>query len=850
MITRILDKPLSALPFSITTEDVIKYVFCGLQLFLIVRLIELYQIESTNGLAFVTKLVLVGFLINTVLPLKFRPGFFLGLSIVCLIAVIGVAPAVWLISIALLLFGMCHLPIPMWARVALISATGVVLALLRVEWMTTSWSPLVMPILGSMFMFRLAIYLYDIRNEKTPATFWQRMAYFLMLPNIVFPFYPIVDYSTFKRTYYNQDSFDIYQKGLTWIVRGIVHLLIYRFVYYYWTPAFSQINDLGSVVQFILSAYLLYLRISGQFHLIIGIMCLFGYNLPETHNNYFFAKGFNDYWRRINIYWKDFMMKMFFYPIYMRFRKLGPVGGLVATTAVVFVFTWLLHSYQWFWLQGTFPLTVVDGAYWGILGLLVAANSVWEATRGRKASIGVKKVTLWSALKVATQTVFMFMALSLMWSFWSSQTIGDWVSAMRSTTNSPASDFLVLIGIIGGIIVLGAVGQLISASRVAVNLRKKQNAYTAGLASVLVTIILIGLAHPRTAPRLDHEIQNVVGALRVERLNERDDELLVRGYYEGLLQTGKYTSQLWKRQEGKPPDWGAGVETVGVGRRTGDMYKVELLPNIEANFKRARLSTNSYKMRDKEYALEKPDNTLRMALLGSSLEMGWGVTNDEVFEAVVEKRLNDESIAAGSPTRYELLNYAVGGHTLSQYIFAVDNRVEQFSPDVLVVFGHASEGRRAITGILELLKERVPLPDEIQAFVDQAGVTRNMPWPESKSRLEPFKRDILLWGYRYMVRRAQEMGATPVYCFVPVTNRNGTPDEVEELFSIAQEAGIDVHLNLHGSYGDHTQSELWLGSWDDHPNALGHGLLADRFYSELQKYANQIGIEPAIQATD
>lgn len=850
MIARLLNKPVAILPGSVTVDDIVRYFFSFIQLYLIVRIVELYQIEGSNGFGFITQVVLYGFLVNAILPKKFRPTFFLGLSILGLAAVIGIVPSIWLVGFALMLFGMCHLPIPMWGRVTLILAAGVVFALLRGEWMTTSWSPLVMPILGSMFMFRLAIYLYDIRNEKTPATFSQRLAYFLMLPNVVFPFYPIVDYSTFKRTYYNQNDFDIYQKGLAWIVRGIVHLLLYRYIYYNWTPAFSQINDLGSVVQFVLSAYLLYLRISGQFHLIIGIMCLFGYNLPETHNNYFFAKGFNDYWRRINIYWKDFMMKMFFYPIYMRFRKLGPVGGLVATTAVVFVFTWLLHSYQWFWLQGEFPLTVVDGAYWGILGLLVAANSVWEATRGRKASIGVKQVGVWSAFKVAAQTVGMFIVLAMMWAFWSSQTIGDWAAAMKSTTNSPASDWLTLVAVILGIIVLGTILQLIGSWKPVAELRKKQNSYTAAAATTAVALTLLVLVHPRTGPRFNHEVKNIVGALRVERLNERDDELLVRGYYEGLLQTGKYTSQLWQRQEGKPPDWGAGVETVGVGRRTGDQLKVELLPNIEANFKRARLKTNEFKMRDKPYSLEKPENTVRIALLGSSLEMGWGVANEEVFEAIVEERLNSDLDAAGSDKNVEMLNFAVGGHTLTQYVHIIHNNAHRFNPDVVLTFGHASEGRRAITGLLELLKEGVPLPEVPARIIEEAGVTRNMNWAESKSKLEPYKKEIMLWAFGEIVAKANELGATPAFTFVPVTNQAADREEVDELLATAREAGFVVTMDLLGAYMDHPQSDLWLGSWDDHPNVLGHSLLADRFYSEMVSNAAALGIDKPEYATN
>lgn len=173
---------------------------------------------------------------------------------------------------------------------------------------------------------------------------------------------------------YDNKPYLIYQKGIHWILRGISHLLLYRLVYHCLLPAQENVQDLESVLLFMVSTYLLYLQISGLFHLIIGVLCLFGFNLPQTDHLYFLANGFNDYWRRINIYWKDFMMKLFYYPIYFRLQKWGKTSAIIISIPLVFICTWMLHSYQWFWLHGTFPVTAVDGVFWGMLGALVAVN--------------------------------------------------------------------------------------------------------------------------------------------------------------------------------------------------------------------------------------------------------------------------------------------------------------------------------------------------------------------------------------------------------------------------------------------------------------------------------------------
>ena len=44
-----------------------------------------------------------------------------------------------------------------------------------------------------------------------------------MLPNACFPLFPVVDYKTFRRNYFDDDAYRIYQIGVDWMVRGVIH---------------------------------------------------------------------------------------------------------------------------------------------------------------------------------------------------------------------------------------------------------------------------------------------------------------------------------------------------------------------------------------------------------------------------------------------------------------------------------------------------------------------------------------------------------------------------------------------------------------------------------------------------
>ena len=125
----------------------------------------------------------------------------------------------------------------------------------------------------------------------------------------------------------------------------------------------------------------------GFSHLSTGILALFGLNLPPTFDNYFLASGFSDLWRRINVYWRDFMMKIFYFPIFFKFKKRNDVAIFI-TVIIVFVINWLLHQYQWFWIRGSMPLRWIDFIFWILLGVLVAFNSIYQKRNKKKKQSG------------------------------------------------------------------------------------------------------------------------------------------------------------------------------------------------------------------------------------------------------------------------------------------------------------------------------------------------------------------------------------------------------------------------------------------------------------------------------
>jgi D-alanyl-lipoteichoic acid acyltransferase DltB (MBOAT superfamily) len=829
-----------------------------LPLSLVLLVIQRYELE---GPVFrqVVLLAVGGFAVHAVLPLRYRLRFFVLLSLTGIVTVFGLFSGAWLIAAGLVLIGICHLPLGFGARIGLLLSVGAALAFARGGVLPAPWSGAVWPILGSMFMFRLALYLHALRHERARPSVSQSLAYFFMLPNVPFPLFPIVDYSTFTRTYFDRDPFGIYHTGLVWIVRGLLHLVLYRFVYLYVVNDPADILNLGDVLQFLLGTFLLYLRVSGQFHLIVGILHLFGFRLPETHHLYFLASSFTDFWRRINIYWKDFMMKLVYYPSFFRLRRRwGNERALVAGTIAVFLTTWLLHSYQWFWLRGDFPLTAPDGLFWGLLGALVVVNVLWEVRRGS----GQRPRQQGWSLSLGIRTVATFTAICVLWSLWSAESVTEWLWMWAAAGNAQPVHLVVLGSLVaGGVLIGGRNWDAGGLQREAPRGWTARSALEVGVP--LVALLLLSL--PAVRSTLPQEAGEVLASLERPMLNARESTLQHKGYYEKLDLRNQLGTQLWDVVGSRPAEW-TDLAGVGMLRPREDFLGRDLYPSRQVVWNGQVMTTNSWGMRDQEYALAKPEGTLRIALLGPSHAMGNNVSDGETFEALLEERLN-QMAAAGQNPAVEILNFAVDGHVLPQQLALLEERVLAFQPDIVIVCDNDRARYTTESFLLSVVTggASVPYP-EVQALLEQAGLVSSgatglpvpfeslrrvagrlgwetrMPWSESVARMRGLGDPVVAWSLHRIAEAAREAGAVPV--MVAMNTVVDPPRKAPALLGAASSAGFLV-LNLFDVFEGHDHAALQVAPWDTHPNASGHRLIADRLFDKLQLHRVELGLTPA-----
>ena len=77
----------------------------------------------------------------------------------------------------------------------------------------------------------------------------------------------------------------------------------------------------------------------------------------------------------------------------------------------------------------------------------------------------------------------------------------------------------------------------------------------------------------------------------------------------------------------------------------------------------------------------KGQGVVRIVVLGRSITMGSGVTDEEVYTARLQELLNQRS----PERRYEVLNFAVGGYELPQMSAVYDEFAADLDPDLVLV---------------------------------------------------------------------------------------------------------------------------------------------------------------------
>ena len=322
----------------------------------------------------------------------------------------------------------------------------------------------------------------------------------------------------------------------------------------------------------------------------------------------------------------------------------------------------------------------------------------------------------------------------------------------------------------------------------------------------------------------------VSATLRNDGPNARDHDRSDRGYYERLITEDRRS----------PADPGV------LAMNVEDVREYVLKSNFAARHKGATWTSNALGMRDRDYGVDKPAGTLRIALVGDSIACGWGVDDGLGFEPILEHSWDDRATASGRSRTIrsvEVLNFAVPGHAPGQRWEHFRRIGWQTGPD-LVIF----EATLADLGWDER-RLRVLLPRGVgfdapvyRETLRTAGIT-SPPIGDLKALLRPHREAILAGVYRRAAADCRARGVPAVWVLLPRVGKPIVEADRERLIEFARAAGFDRVIDLSDAFDGRSASSLAIAPGDFHPNAEGHAILARRLDAAIGEFVSSLTVQ-------
>ena len=267
-----------------------------------------------------------------------------------------------------------------------------------------------------------------------------------------------------------------------------------------------------------------------------------------------------------------------------------------------------------------------------------------------------------------------------------------------------------------------------------------------------------------------------------------------------------------------------------------DEIGYELKPDLDTWFQGVRLRTNSFGMADREYPLEKPADTTRIAVAGSSWTMATGVEPEDAYHAVLESRL-----AEAGREDIEFLNFSVEFYGLKEIIGTLRHRVGEFQPDAVVV------GVTTFTAYLVWDEEAAPvqIPEQTYPFFQSYALREldrvfGLGWYDPAVDKRPsFGKDDKAAFRAQLVRFLEELRVivpdrdVPIYVVWLAFGQPG-----EDVLTLLRTEGERLDIEIVEGYkavnveGKNMRA-IQISRFNKHPNKVGHARIAAKLAESM-----------------
>lgn len=786
------------------------YALGVLLIFLIV--FQLLELEPGIGFELLAPVLVISFIINHYLPLEYKPLMMLFHSLGVVYIAFGWLSGLLLFLGTVVVYFVLSSGIRYWVKIAFLLLFFISMLPWRLEIIYMPRIQIIVPFLAGFFMLRVWSFL-SVNQLELEKKSVHAFNFFFLGPNLSFPLMPIIDYRDWKKAY-NSSTETTYYTAIDRLAAGLFNLLLFRVIYHFLYIAPFAIHNGMDVIQFMLASYLMLLRLPGLFLLISGWLGLMGLNLPPVFGRFYFANTYSEVWRRINIYWKEFVVKQLYNPFFVLFGKFSFNMRMGMAIILAFALSSLLHTWQLLWIKGNFDFRITDLVYWTVLGCLVFVSGTIFPSKFIQRFNAQTKINFLDAMRNASAVLMVFISMSVLYSLWITGDIHYWVYILSLLQHFTYDDFYFLISTASLLLVGFAVLTMIFH-----RFRNHKEffsvlPFSSGI--FILMLFFLRFADPPQLKKLLHYVPNHEDVSRMEK-----------DYYDAAVGSVNRRAYNWELiLNRKRPEFFKRDDQLH--RRRNDLLTRELRPSVSVDLNGSHYTTNSFGLRDKEYA-EYPDSgCYRFAFLGASYTMGYGVNDRQSFEALLEDTLSRDYCV-------EFLNFGVGSYSLVQQVALLNEKVNHYHPGGVIYTAHSQEKFRVTRSFVSLVQNGIDLKyPALISIRDRAGLKQYMGFDELFSRTQPFSDELLDWGYKEIIYYCKTHSCVPIMVFAQATMDEENRLEWEALQQKAEGLGF-VILDISNALVNYPVENIRVSELDHHPNAFGHQLLMRALYVQWKK---------------
>ena len=263
------------------------------------------------------------------------------------------------------------------------------------------------------------------------------------------------------------------------------------------------------------------------------------------------------------------------------------------------------------------------------------------------------------------------------------------------------------------------------------------------------------------------------------------------------------------------------------------------IPSRSALLMGVDVAINSHGHRNKEVAIEKSPDSVRVIMLGDSLTFGWGVSAKDTVSEQLEAHLN----ANGAGKRFEVINTGIGNTNTEMQVARFLGDEAKFSPDIVVLnyfINDAEPIPRPTKNILMKYSAAYVFFSLRMASVGRM-LFAGKQWQKYYQDL--YQDDVEAWqrtqtSFQKLSEYCQSKEIKLLLVNYPELHKfkpypfTGVTQKLDRMAALHKVPFFDLLPALQ----EQREADLWVSRQDQHPNSLASSLIAPAIKDALEKY--------------